>query len=83
MHRDLGTLEILPGHATGIAHPTLLLLVVATAGLADVELAVKALTLAVHQELEGLETTNTVRLRQAALVSQQLPFSVFPLNLGL
>lgn len=37
----------------------MLLLVVATAGLADVELAVQALTLAIDQELEGLETSNT------------------------
>lgn len=38
----------------------MLLLVVATAGLTDVELAVETLTLAVDQELEGLETSNTV-----------------------
>lgn len=69
--------HFLPGHATGITHPAQLLLVVAAAGLADVELAVQTLTLGVDQELEGLQTSNTVRLGQAALVSQQLSLGVF------
>lgn len=69
--------HFLPGHATGITHPAQLLLVVAAAGLADVELAVQTLTLGVDQELEGLQTSNTVRLSQAALVSQQLSLGVF------
>lgn len=75
--------HFLPGHATGITHPAQLLLVVAAAGLADVELAVQTLTLGVDQELEGLQTSNTVRLSQAALVSQQLSLGVFFFNLCL
>ena len=69
--------HFLPGHATGITHPAQLLLVVAAAGLADVELTVQTLTLGVDQELEGLQTSNTVWLSQAALVSQQLSLGVF------
>jgi len=75
--------HFLPGHATGITHPAELLLVVQTAGLADEELAVQTLTLAVDQELEGLQTSNAVGLGQAGLVAQQLPLGVFFFNLGL
>lgn len=58
-------------------------LVVTTTGFADVELAVQTLTLAVDQELEGLETSNTVRLSQAGLIAQQLSLGVFFFNPGL
>lgn len=68
---------------TGIAHPAQLLLVVVTAGLADVKLAVQTLTLGVDQELEGLKTSNAVGLGQAGLVTQQLSLGVFFFNLGL
>lgn len=68
---------------TGITQPAVLLHVVAAAGLADVELAVQALALAVDQELERLETADAVRLRQTGLAPQQLPLGVFSLNLGL
>lgn len=61
----------------------MLLLVVQAAGLADVQLAVQTLTPAVHQELEGLQTANTVRLTQTALVPQQLPLGVLFFNLCL
>lgn len=44
----------LPGHVTGVAHPAVLRVVVAAAGLADVELAVETLAPGVEQELEGL-----------------------------
>lgn len=71
-----------PGHVTGIAYPAVLLLVVARAGLADVELTVQTLALGVDQELERLETSYTVGLSQAALVAQQLSLRVFFLNFG-
>ncbi|TNN40455.1 hypothetical protein EYF80_049377 [Liparis tanakae] len=51
-----------------------------TAGLADEELAVQTLTLAVDQELEGLQTSDAVGLGQAALVAQQLPLGLTPLG---
>lgn len=73
----------LPGHATGITHPAELLFVEQTAGLAYEELAVQTLALAVDQELEGLETSNTVGLNQAILVTQQLPLGVFFFNFSL
>lgn len=74
------TVEVLPGQVAGVAHPALLSPTEAAAGLADVQLAVQTLTFGVDQELEGLKTTNAVRLSQAALIPQQLPLSVFLLN---
>lgn len=67
----------------GVTHPALLPLVVAAAGLADVELAVQTLALGVDQELEGLEASDAVALNQPGLVAQQLSLSVFFLNLCL
>lgn len=67
----------------GVTHPALLPLVVAAAGLADVELAVQTLALGVDQELEGLEASDAVALSQPALVAQQLSLGVFFLNLCL
>lgn len=68
---------------TGVAHPAVLLVVVATAGLAGVELAVETLAPRVEQELEGLQTPDAVRLGQAGLVAQQLPLGVFSFDFGL
>lgn len=68
---------VLPGHVAGIAHPALLLLAEAAAGLADINVAVETLALGVHQEHEGLQTSDAVRLSQAALVTQQLSLGVF------
>ena len=73
----------LPGHPTGVAHPSHLLLVVAAAGLADGELAVQTFPLAVHQELEGLQAANAVRDRQRGLRPQQLQLGVLLLDLSL
>lgn len=70
----------LPGHVTGVAHPALLLVVVAAAGLADVELAVQTLAPGVEQELEGLQTSDAVRLGQAGLAAEQLSLGVFSLD---
>lgn len=67
----------LPGHVTGVAHPAVLLVVVAAAGLADVELAVQTLAPGVEQELEGLQTPDAVGLGQAGLAAQQLSLGVF------
>lgn len=67
----------------GVTHPAMLPLVVAAAGLADVELAVQTLALGVDQELEGLEASDAVALSQPGLVAQQLSLSVFFLNLCL
>lgn len=67
----------------GVTHPSILLLLVAAAGLADVDLAVQALTLVVEQEFKRLETANAVRLGQAGLAPQQLFLRIFSLNLGL
>lgn len=75
--------HFLPGHATGVTHPAQLLLVVEAAGLADVELTVQTLTLAVDQELERLQTADAVRVGQARLVAQQLSLGVFSFDLGL
>lgn len=58
-------------------------LVVVTAGLADEQLTVETLTSDVDEELEGLETANTMRLDEAALVPQQLSLGVLSFNLGL
>lgn len=68
---------------TGITHRAILLLVVAAAGLADVQVAVQTLTFAIDQELEGLKTSYTVGLSQAGLVPQQLSLGVLLLNLCL
>lgn len=68
---------------TRITQPAILLLVVTAAGLADEEMAVQTLSLAVDQELERLEATNTERFGQAGLVPQQLSLGVFLLNFGL
>lgn len=68
---------------TGVAHPSVLLVVVAAAGLAGVELAVETLAPGVEQELEGLQTPDAVRLGQAGLVAQQLPLGVFSFDFGL
>lgn len=72
-----------PGHAAVVAHPAVLLLVVAAAGLAGVHPAVQALPLAVHQELEGLQAADAVGVGQAGLGAQQLPLVVLLLDLGL
>lgn len=73
-------LSLLPGHVTGVAHPAVLLVVVAAAGLADVELAVETLAPGVEQELEGLQTSDAVRLSQAGLAAEQLSLGVFSLD---
>lgn len=67
----------------GVAHPAMLPLVVAAAGLADGELAVQTLALGVDQELERLEASDAVALSEPGLAAQQLSLSVFLLNLCL
>ena len=61
----------------------MLLFIVAAAGLAGVELAVQALALAVHQELERLQAADAVGVRQAGLSAQQLSLGVLFLDLCL
>lgn len=80
---DFGSWPSLPGHVAGVTHPAMFPLVVAAAGLADVELAVQTLAPGVDQELEGLETSDAVALSQLGLVAQQLSLCVFFLNLCL
>lgn len=46
--------RFIPAHATRVTDPSMILLAVATAGLAGIQLAVETLALAVHQELEWL-----------------------------
>lgn len=70
----------LPGHVAGVTHPAVLPLVVAAAGLADVELAVQTLALGVDQELEGMEASDAVALDEPGLVAEQLSLCVFFLN---
>lgn len=65
---------------TGVADPAVLLVVVAAAGLADVELAVEALVPGVEQELEGLQTSDAVGLSETGLLAQQLSLGVFSLD---
>jgi len=72
-----------PGHPAVVAHPAVLLLVVAAAGLAGVQLAVQTLPLAVDQELEGLEAADAMGVGQVGLVPQQLLLVVLLLDLGL
>ena len=68
----------------GVTHPAPLLLVVAAAGLAGVQLAVQTLPLAVHQELEGLQAADAEGVRQAGLgAHQDLSLGVLLLYLGL
>lgn len=71
---------MLPGHVTGLAHPAALLVVVAAAGLADVEVTVETLAPGVEQELVGLQTSDAVGLGQSGLVAQQLSLGVFSLD---
>lgn len=72
-----------PGHAAVVAHPTVLLLVVAAAGLARVHVTVQTLTFAVDQELKWLQAADAERIRRALLRTQQLPFGPFFLDPGL
>lgn len=65
---------------TRVAHPSVLLVVVAAAGLADEELAVETLAPGVEQELVGLQTPDAVRLGQAGLVAEKLPLGIFSLD---
>lgn len=61
----------------------MLLRTVAAASLADVEMAVQTLTLAVHQELEGLQAANAVGSSEVGLRAQELSLCVLLLKLGL
>lgn len=72
-----------PGHAAVVTHPAVLLLVVAAAGLAGVHVTVQTLTLAVDQELKGLQATDAEGVRQLALRAQQLALRVLLLNFSL
>ena len=65
-----------PGHVAGVAYPSVLLLVVAAAGFAGVQLAVQTLALAVNKELEGLQAADAVGLCQAGPSAQQLSLGV-------
>lgn len=71
-----------PGHVAGVTQPALLLSAVAAAGPADVKPTVQTLVFDAHQKPEGLQTTDAVKLRQAALVPQQLSLGVFFLYLS-
>lgn len=71
-----------PGDTAGIADPTLLLLVVAAAVLAGVEAAVQALSLAVQQELEGLEAVDAVGFVEVGLIRQKLSLAALLVNLA-
>lgn len=73
--------EAVPGQAAGIAHPALLLLVVAAAVLADVEVTVQALPLAVQKELEGLETVDAVGFVEVGLICQELSLAALLVDL--
>lgn len=72
-----------PGHAAVVAHPAVLLLVVAAAGLAGEHVTVQTLTLAVDQELEWLQAADAEGVRQLALRTQQLALRVLLLDLSL
>lgn len=72
-----------PGHAAVVAHPAVLFLVVAAAGLADEHVTVQTLAFAVDQELEGLQAADTQRAAQVVLRSQQLSLRVLLLDLSL
>lgn len=72
-----------PGHAAVVTDPTVLLLVVAAAGLARVHVTVQTLTFAVDQELKWLQAADAERIRRALLRTQQLPFGPFFLDSGL
>lgn len=61
----------------------MLLLVVAAAGLAGEHATVETLSLAVHQELEGLQAADAQRVGQFTLRPQQLLLRVLFLDLGL
>lgn len=71
-----------PGEAAGVADPALLLLVVAAAALAGVEVAVQALPLAVQQELEGLQAVDAVGFVEVGLVCQERPLAAFLVDLA-
>lgn len=71
-----------PGEAAGIADPALLLLVVAAAVLAGVEVAVQALPLAVQQELEGLEAVDAVGFIEVGLIRQKLSLAALLVDLA-
>ena len=76
-------LPLSPGHAAVVAHPAVLLLVVAAAPLARVQLAVQTLALVVDEELEGLQAADAVGVAQVGLGAQQLPLGVLLLDLSL
>lgn len=61
----------------------MLLRTVAAAGLADVEMAVQTLALAVHQEFEGLQAADAVGSSEVGLRFQELSLCVLFLNLSL
>lgn len=71
-----------PGEAAGIADPALLLLVVAAAVLAGIEVAVLALPLAVEQELEGLEAVDAVGFVEVGLICQELSLAALLVDLA-
>lgn len=75
--------EAVPGEAAGITDPALLLLVVAAAVLAGVEVAVQALPFAVQQELEGLQAVHTVGFIEVGLIRQELPLAALLVDLAL
>lgn len=72
-----------PGHAAVVTHPAVLLLVVAAAGLAAVHVAVQTLTLAVDQELKGLQAADAQRVGQLVLRAQQLSLRILLLDFSL
>lgn len=75
--------HVSPGHAAVVTHPAVLLLVVATAGLADVHVTVQALTFAVDQELEWLQAADTEGVGQVTLGAKQILLCVLLLYLSL
>lgn len=60
----------------------MLLCAVSAASLADVETAVQTLSLAVHQELEGMQAADTVGSSEIGLRAQELSLCVLLLNLS-
>lgn len=71
-----------PAHVAGITQPVLLLPAVAAAGPADVKPTVQTLMFDADQKPKRLQTADAVKLRQVALVPQQLSLGLFSLNLS-
>lgn len=58
----------------------MLLRAISAASLADVEMAIQTLALAVHQELKGMQAADTVGSSEIGLRAQELSLCVLLLN---